>query len=324
MKVGGRWLIAGLLIVIAILVLVAVSFERQNLPLSNQSEKASESTAGQEGEIVQEINMTCGYCQYLVNETCFNYTCCGDSQCNKNESCIKNECIFVNCSSCQYSENHSCMNYECCKDEDCGVNQTCADHKCTNYNYECYKDGDCSVSQLCVEHKCFSRDCPAQSCDDYDHCTIDYCSSASFTPLCEYRDIVPCCGDGRCQMGLGENETTCTSDCNDTSKFLYCEDDLNCVPCCASGVWDGEKVVIVGRSPYGVCVNNDYTCWDVQSLYNPRLCDPTYEASPRECIKCNKCIDNQCVTTVVECTPECLANIRHCGEDFVPAGPENK
>lgn len=264
---------------------------KEPIIIVNNSENTTEKNQEATEEINQEdlipnvtgvLNITCGYCQYLVNDTCLNYSCCGNSQCNKNESCIKNECISVNCSSCQYAENHTCVDYECCKDEDCAVTQKCADHMCTNYNYECYKDEDCSTNQVCFDHKCLNRDCPTESCEDYDHCTLDYCNPS--TSRCRNDDIFPCCGDARCQIPLGENESNCLADCNNTYKFLYCENDLDCVPCCTYHLW-------------GECVNKNYTCWDVQSLFNPRYCDSTYEGPIRCEIECNKCVDNQCVTT---------------------------
>jgi hypothetical protein len=38
----------------------------------------------------------------------------------------------LTCSYCQYLVNNTCLNYSCCKDEDCQVGEICALHICTN------------------------------------------------------------------------------------------------------------------------------------------------------------------------------------------------
>lgn len=88
-------------------------------------------TDEQKAGIANITNITCGDCQYATNNTCFNYTCCKDEECNSDEICSGHSCEALNCSLCQYAENHSCINYECCKDEDCGTGKICVFNKCT-------------------------------------------------------------------------------------------------------------------------------------------------------------------------------------------------
>jgi hypothetical protein len=78
---------------------------------------------------------------------------------------------------------------------------------------------------------------------------------------------------------------------------LYCEQDSDCVPCCQIGSWDGEKTVWWDRVPYGKCINKNYNYRDVPTLCSEQMC--AREEPP--CIECNKCVDNQCVTTYAKC-----------------------
>lgn len=228
-------------------------------------------TDEQKTGIANITNITCGYCQYPVNDTCLNYSCCQDSECNANETCIENECKALSCSSCQYAENHKCVNYECCKNEDCGINKTC-------------------VYNVCIDT---AQECP-RSCDDRTNWTIDYCNITTLT--CEHIWIVPYCSNGICELDAGESNESCPADCEGVLEALYCTQDSDCVPACRTASWDGEKTIWGGRIPYGKCINKNYTCEDF-----PTLCD-THACQGRDgiCITCNKCVNNQCVTTELD------------------------
>jgi len=54
-----------------------------------------------------------------------------------------------------------------------------------------------------------AKECPI-SCDDNNPCTRDYCSAAT-NYECKHEPIVPCCGNGVCEMG--ESCETCEKDC---------------------------------------------------------------------------------------------------------------
>ncbi len=223
-------------------------------------------------EISNITNITCGYCQYLLNRTCLNYTCCKDEECNGNEICLEHECNVLNCSSCQYLENHKCVSYECCKKEDCGTNKTCVYNACIN-----------------ISHTCTS------SCDDRTNWTTDYCNET--TGLCEHIRIVPYCGNKICELEAGETKDACSGDCEGVIEALYCTQDSDCVPCCQGGSWDGEKTIWAERLPYGKCANKNYNQDNVPTLCNPSVC----QGYSGECIECNKCVNNQCVTTSAKC-----------------------
>lgn len=53
------------------------------------------------------------------------------------------------------------------------------------------------------------KECPA-SCDDSNKCTEDYCSAATGYG-CKYDEIIPCCGNLKCESG--EANENCASDC---------------------------------------------------------------------------------------------------------------
>ena len=221
--------------------------------------------------IYRETTPTCGNCQYLKNNTCFDYECCSDSGCGANETCSNNQCTSLNCTSCQYAENHKCVNYECCNNTDCETNKTCVYNSCINISHAC-----------------------ASSCDDRANWTIDYCNETN--GLCEHIKIVPYCGNLVCELDAGETNATCPSDCNGVLEALYCTKDSDCVPCCQEGSWDGEKTIWGARIPSGKCVNKNYNQENV-----PTLCDAHVCEREESCIACNKCVNNQCVTTDVGC-----------------------
>jgi hypothetical protein len=227
-------------------------------------------------EIANATNITCGYCQYLVNNTCMNYTCCKDDECKANQTCINHECVALECGYCQYVENHKCVDYECCVDEDCGANQTCSEHKCIAAELE--------------------KKCPSY-CGEDTNCSIVYCN-ASTDYKCKRLLIVPCCGNKKCELSEGENESNCPEDCEGVLEALYCEQDSDCVPCCATWrLLENGSYLISSRTPFGVCVNKDYTYLDLPTLCRHTMCGR--EMPP--CIKCNKCVNNQCVTTYAKC-----------------------
>lgn len=224
-------------------------------------------------EIADITNITCGYCRYLVNGTCLNYTCCEDDECKANEYCSEHECVALSCESCQYIENRECVDYECCADEDCEDGYICVNHGCIDTELEC-----------------------SYSCDDRSNWTIDYCNTS--TGLCEHIHIIPYCGNQKCEMSDGENEDNCPEDCEGVLEALYCEEDSDCVPCCAGWrLLENGSYEVAGRTPHGTCINQKYTYLDVPTICRHTMCG---RGEP-PCIECNKCVDNQCVTTYVAC-----------------------
>jgi len=95
-------------------------------------------------------------CGQLYAHQCHPYTCCVDSDCNSNYTCIDHQCtaaVKPECSTnddCKYNEycsngkclqvqtgecgrisNHAWKDYECCNDSDCQPGIVCQDHTCT-------------------------------------------------------------------------------------------------------------------------------------------------------------------------------------------------
>jgi hypothetical protein len=87
----------------------------------------------------------------------------------------------------------------------------------------CIQEG-CKVKVDCPDRTCFTKDC------------IDY--------NCSYSPIIPCCGNGICEIGEDyENCTDCPNcdDENNCTEDLFDYDKQRCVngeivPCCGNGI----------------------------------------------------------------------------------------
>ena len=175
----------------------------------------------------------------------------------------------------EYADAHKCVNYSCCNDSDCGVNQTCSEHNCVE-----------------IETRCPSS-CPQPEISQTtgNICAYYYCNASTrYTSgdfYCRREIIRPCCGDSRCDVALGENESNCPIECANVSKVLYCEQNSDCSPCCGVEYLNGDTVK--GR---GECINKNYNCKDYPGIYNLYKCGTEYRMYCNTC----GCINNQCVT----------------------------
>lgn len=76
------------------------------------------------------IEVKCGECEYVANNSCHRYECCSDLECGKNETCSRNtnKCVAIECE-CGYIKNRTCVSYECCSNKDC-KSGLCINRKC--------------------------------------------------------------------------------------------------------------------------------------------------------------------------------------------------
>lgn len=251
--------------------------EPETLVNTSEENQSNIGNINENENITMEItsNITCGYCQYELNNTCLNYSCCNDSECNANETCPNNECIPLNCTSCQYVENHKCVDYECYNNTDCGINQTCSEHNCVGIETRC--PSSCPQPEISPTT---GNICAYYYCNASTHYTQDF--------YCRREIIRPCCGDNRCDVALGENESNCPIECTNVSKFIYCEQNSDCTPCCWT-VGTMDPLEIKGR---GTCMNKNYSCDDYPGLYPEGTCGKEFVGWCNTC----GCVNNQCVT----------------------------
>ncbi|MBR9691443.1 hypothetical protein GOV06_01530 [Candidatus Woesearchaeota archaeon] len=94
------------------------------------------------------------------------------------------------------------------------------------------------VPEAAEEPEVIKLECPA-SCDDGNECTKDFCSEDTGYK-CVNEDLVPCCGNGKCEKG--EKDCVDCPACNDYDKCTedyFDVDSLKCVnedimPCCGN------------------------------------------------------------------------------------------
>ncbi|MCX5698660.1 MAG: hypothetical protein NTX01_03050 [Candidatus Omnitrophica bacterium] len=135
-----------------------------------------------------------------------------------------------------------------------------------------------------IEEKCPPCDPPYISPTTGNICEFYYCNASTHYAndptkfFCVRKLIQPCCGNNECEISLGENEENCPVDCQNISKFLYCETDENCAPCC--------------QNQQGKCMNINYSCSDYPTYFSPNLCGKDIQPMYLPC----GCVNNQCMT----------------------------
>ncbi|MBT3985755.1 hypothetical protein HOD38_02370 [archaeon] len=99
----------------------------------------------EEGKVCERgecVDPTCGECQYLEDDVCYDYMCCSNEDCLDHEICVDNVCEFFSCDGdCEYKGVHGCFSYICCSDEDCNYGNTNTEDTCLNPQTE---DAECS------------------------------------------------------------------------------------------------------------------------------------------------------------------------------------
>jgi len=153
----------------------------------------------------------CEECQYLENNSCVDYVCCNDTDCDDenndtedkcfNAKTIEAECVneIVVCGNCRYRVNGTCISYNCCSDSDCDDENKTTTDKCYYPN---------TPSSECVNE--VENECEINSdCDDENSCTINSCTG--FPKICEYSQILNCTNSDDC-CPPGCNSTT-DNDC---------------------------------------------------------------------------------------------------------------
>jgi hypothetical protein len=90
-----------------------------------------------------------------------------------------------------------------------------------------------------TQNESLEKECP--SCEDNNSCTIDSCSEETDYE-CTHKQIIPCCGNGKCEEG--ENWSACQRDCKcdldcgvcetPDNESCYCLPKTECIPdgCC--------------------------------------------------------------------------------------------
>jgi len=119
---------------------------------------------------------------------------------------------------------------------------------CQAEEYQLCDDGVTSVIDLvdCPEK---TPDCP--NCDDNISCTLDLCNAAT-DYKCQYEEIIPCDGNGRCETGEFPWSEDCPDSCDD--EDICTRDQFNfalgecfyeeIVPCCGNNVCDGGETFV--------------------------------------------------------------------------------
>lgn len=147
-------------------------------------------------------------CACSNNRVCFQHKCtgtCGDGTCDPNENCSS-------CLDCACPKGQECVRGEChafCGNGTCDQGETCSN---------CVADCACPSGKQCTNGTC-SGFCGDGTCDPSEHCTS--CAQDCGCPnnkvcikgICEDRSQQNQCGNGQCQISLGEGCANCPQDC---------------------------------------------------------------------------------------------------------------
>ncbi|MBD3163943.1 hypothetical protein GF323_01975 [Candidatus Woesearchaeota archaeon] len=128
------------------------------------------------------ITLNCSYCQYPKYHRCYDYECCQDTNCSKNQICVEHECTLLECEDKEYIINHTCTSGACgpeegiinftCKKLDCKYGEYIRNHTCVElgcsfdeayFNHSCLKL-NCSFDEAYFNHSCLKLNC---SFDEY-------------------------------------------------------------------------------------------------------------------------------------------------------------
>ena len=191
------------------------------------------------------------------NATCSNsagqcaIACTSNLQCDDGNSLTNDSCTDAGaCSAICGHEPTAVVQAQdctiaCTKEADCGDGSALTTDSCANAGtcssgcshemcaIACYSNSECDdgnpitsdsckdagqCSSACVNTSCTPM-CTADSdCDDKDPSTADVCSgSGRCTDICAH---LKKCGDGKCEAGEEETESTCPSDCGSCYKII--------------------------------------------------------------------------------------------------------
>lgn len=128
----------------------------------------------------------------ILEEGETSQTCCEDTRCIGDQSCVFHQCVDPVCDSCSYLENHKCVNYECCLDDDCDDDNPNSEDKCISPGTQdsfC-KNTKCNDDCTNKEKECFGDG--YRTCGNYDS---DPCFEWSQTFNCPANTI---CKQGEC------------------------------------------------------------------------------------------------------------------------------
>lgn len=263
----------------------------------------------------------CGYCQYLVNNTCVDHECCEDAVCDYNEQCINHTCHVLSCGYCQYVENHTCISYECCADSDCDDANPCTIDTCSGTPKACshtpitscindddccpsgcYIDTDndcmeCQTGKILCEDVCTTPTCSLDTdCDDYNTCTIDVCNDAgACNASCSYTPITSCVNDdGCCPSGcVYINDTDCPSVCGDGNCSV---DENECICPTDCGDCSGN----CGTCREYKCIDSNCTCSVISNCCGNGICEASLgedqNSCPDDCLHHNKSIEFEIIS----------------------------
>lgn len=230
------------------------------------------------------------------------YSCyCGPQSCG-NGSCQKGE----NFSNCPNDCVASCGNGFCDAKEtslscpaDCVA--SCGNGLCDAGESVANCQEDCGVAAQCCEY----------SADAYggysrEQC-VQYCSVCG-NGVCEVRlgeDSLTCssdcgvkvCGDGKCDERIGEDAIGCPEDCFD-EELLKCEESIDCLKLKGCNYVEGQKYPLQGEQAFTVC-----SC--VGRRADVRLCELSVIAT-------GVCGDNFCDGTLESCVP---TSAKFCEKD---------
>lgn len=320
-----------------------------------------------DGICVSECIGSCGGCLELPNcgdgacllgdyETCAN--CPEDCACSEGESCYQNLCCQPTCDAdsgclsdgcggvCPCADPLAvCSGGECCMPSCDG--KACGDDGCGGWCGDCGAGFYCDESYQCIEPTCagkcggssgFGCYCD-ESCFEYGDCCNDVCDfCAELDPNMLYCADLSNCGNGSCDVGVGEDCENCPSDCtcaggevcgvvNGGSACLQdmCAEGVSDLGCCYDGVLYACQDEIV----YALdCGAQESVCgwYEGDFQYTPGYyCgpddlidqngDPSGE-NPMDCVSCDppclageKCVESECVP----CLPACSG--KNCGPD---------
>jgi hypothetical protein len=129
-------------------------------------------------------------------------TASGNLKCDDSDACTDDFCDPV--AGCDFVPNGgTCEDGNVCTDDFCDPAKGCLH---TPTDISCDDGNACTAGDFCSGGDCVSG--VPLDCDDGDPCSVDSCSPETG---CKNVALVPCCGDGLCEVGEG---CGCPSDCS--------------------------------------------------------------------------------------------------------------
>jgi formylglycine-generating enzyme required for sulfatase activity len=284
-----------------------------------------------------------GACEPWFGEHC--ESCLEDCGCTVcGETCQAEVCTFTacigrecgedgcggSCGTCQMY--HECQSGMCvyvpwCGDKTCDPNEDCSvcavDCPCTGCGESC-EAGQCTFT-ACAGRECGDDGCGGScgTCDEHNECQDGACA------------YVPWCGDGACDLHVGENCATCPADCGCTACGETCESGQCVFTACGGkecgsngcggscGTCPFSYVCTAGQCEYSASCGNsvcdeDETCdscaSDCGECCGNGVCEGQFGEHCGTCAAdcgCTACGDT-CVLGTCQFT---ACDLRQCGED---------